>query len=125
MPIMLTVFSQNTWRDIRELSPEEFADFERHITYLTEFAQAMDLFVMVGDNLREYRMFIQTNLQAFASSRKADRSGTFIMLRNVNRLLLNFLIMTTTCLDQTATMLSRQFGANSVELAAFNRGSFG
>ena len=42
MPITLTVFSQNIWRDIRELNAEEFADFQRYTAYLTEFAQAMD-----------------------------------------------------------------------------------
>lgn len=103
---------------IRELTTEELATYKNAIEHLTEYKRSTMILPLVDANLEELNQHIAGVLH-MPGPDFHNRTTLESLTLTTNRCLANYLASVKLFLDHTYTRLSRRYGKESSQLAAF------
>ena len=114
------------WSSIRQLSDGEISSYVEAHQHLLEFEKSRRILPLVYRNETEFKAELDRLLNdehglAKPSATVEDESVAHEALNELNRRLVNYLTSFLVYLDHTRTRLTRRYGRESSELAAFDR----
>lgn len=117
VPYILANTSGQT-EPVRELTPDEYAKFERLNGYLRDFEASRSLLPFVEGNARALEQYI-SKIENSDPKALSSRTRFVEVADDANRLLVNFLTTFRLYLDHTERRIKSTYGVKSIQVAKF------